>query len=216
MASYNSGREVINQLNATRASYIYIEAQCVRFYEICALLQSSNVLCMLRCLYEWSAASTTRWNPHTRASTHLRCTFILTCSPRISVSGPKIFIQSFFRGVIRCGGIAIRLVSDFNLVLSAFWARGGNAGAEDTCGKSVGSVSIINASSSKSAGLEGIGGFAGAAASPITSSSLAFSEIDKSAMRGAFREILRRFFRPDKVEVEDSGWVTTISRQVFN
>ena len=84
---------------------------------------------------------------HTLISTHLRCTFIRTCNPRISVNGPKILSQSFFRGVILWGGIGIRLISDLRVVFSAPGATGGNANAEVSSDKRVGSVSIIGSSS---------------------------------------------------------------------
>ena len=57
--------------------------------------------------------------------------------------------QSFLRGVIRWGGIGIRLVSDLSVVFSAPADTGENTNAEEVDG-SRGSVSIISSSSASS------------------------------------------------------------------
>ena len=58
--------------------------------------------------------------------------------------------QSFFNGVIRCGGMGIRLVSDFKVNFSAPGATGANEGASVVVGGAscVRSVSIMSSSSS--------------------------------------------------------------------
>ena len=85
---------------------------------------------------------------HTLISTHLLCTFIRIWSPKISVNGPKTFNQSFLRGVIRWGGIGIRRVSDFNVVLSAPVATLAKTGAVRFCGSNEASKLIMGGSSS--------------------------------------------------------------------
>jgi len=45
------------------------------------------------------------------------------------VRGLKIFIQSFFMGVMRCGGMGILRVSDFRTVLAADAGKAGKMGA---------------------------------------------------------------------------------------
>lgn len=62
--------------------------------------------------------------------------------------GLKILIQSFFIGVMRCGGIGIRLVSDFRADCVADAGKAGKAGAELASRAGVGSISIIRSSSS--------------------------------------------------------------------
>lgn len=61
-----------------------------------------------------------------------------------------MLIQSLFSGDIRCGGIGIRLISDFSEVWSAAPVRAGNEGTEVGAGPVVeeGLVSIISSSSS--------------------------------------------------------------------
>ena len=87
--------------------------------------------------------------PRTLISTDLRWMFIRTCNPRISVRGPNTCSQSFFSGVIRCGGMGIRLVSDFKVDFSAPGATGAKEGASVVGGANcVGSVSIMSSSSS--------------------------------------------------------------------
>lgn len=82
----------------------------------------------------------------TRSSTHFLGTFILTCNPNISVNGPNILTQSFLSGVIRCGGMGILRLSDFNADLPATLAdMGGKDGADDVGNGSV--LMIISSSS---------------------------------------------------------------------
>lgn len=62
--------------------------------------------------------------------------------------GLKIFIQSFLIGVMRCGGMATRRVSDFRTVRAADAGKAGKAGAEPISIVEVGSTSISKSSSS--------------------------------------------------------------------
>lgn len=144
----------------------------------------------------------------TRASTVLRWTFILTCSPRISVKGPNMLIQSFFSGVIRCGGIGIRLVSDFRDVRKASAETGSNAGAADVLGSEFSSTSIMSSSSALAcSAVEGIESVIGSSSFIVSSPS---SGADEEAV--GFFDILLRFFRGafEAAEVLGGLFVTTI------
>lgn len=119
------------------------------------------------------------------------------------MSGPKILIQSFFSGVIRCGGIATRLVSDFRVVCRAEAGNGGKAGAEDS---GTSSVSIIKSSSSSPSG-KFVGMFDSAVSSGISAESMSSSASIGSTTSTApgvwagFFDCLLRFLRTEGGEL---------------
>ena len=118
--------------------------------------------------------------------------------------------QSFFNGVIRCGGMGIRLVSDFSVVFSALGDTGGNVGAEVLGARKEGSASIINSSSSAIGGLEEEAAAVGwrvdepVSFSSISPSSSWMSFCEGSAVLAFFLEIFLRFLRG--AEMGALGW----------
>lgn len=163
----------------------------------------------------------------TLASTHRLCTFIRTCNPSISVIGPNIFTHSFLSGVILCGGIGIRLISDLRLLLPTLAFTGGNAGAEDTWGSvvDVGLESIMS-SSSGSVAISSVTGFNASCCSgtefeePSSTSSMSssppagFGIVESGVVAEDFLcSFLRFFLRGATDALVGSGcvvWVTTI------
>ncbi len=151
-------------------------------------------------------------NKLTLASTHLRWTFMRTCSPRISVNGPNMFTQSFLSGVMRWGGIGIRRVSDLSVVFCALAGRGSNVGAADGCAMDVGSTSIISSSSSS------LGTVSVMALSLSLLSASCISSSWSPAGLGApfFLPILRRFFLGAAALVDGVAWVETIFKSMLS
>lgn len=120
-----------------------------------------------------------------------------------------MLIQSFFRGVIRCGGIGIRLVSDFRDVRRASAETGSNAGAADVLGSEFSSTSImISSSGLVCSAVEGIVSVIGSSSVIVSSPSLRADEEEAVV----FFDFLLRFFRGAfaAAEVLVGLFVTTI------
>ena len=134
---------------------------------------------------------------HTLISTHFLCTFIRTCNCNISVNGEKTLTQSFFKGVMRCGGMGILRISDLSADRCADAGRAGKAGAS-ACDGADGSVSIITSSSWSFQLVSGCA--SSTAASPASPSAGADSTISRSsapsagAVLAGFLDIFLRFF----------------------
>lgn len=152
----------------------------------------------------------------TRISTHFRCTFMRTCKPSSSVSGPNTLIQSFFSGVIRWGGMGIRRVSDFFPAAEACAAAdiGGNTGMPEVEGISVGSVSIMSSSSSSCCGGISCDPDPEGPSSLAISSSFSIGSLG-SAVLGVFFIFLLVFFFATTCAL-DSAAATTIFRKASN
>jgi hypothetical protein len=167
------------------------------------------------------------------ASTHFLCTFILTCKPSISVRGPKIFIQSFFSGVIRWGGIAILRISDLRVERVTEAGAGAKTGAEEGLGRSEGwsSMSISSSSSTLSFcddadGREAVGATTPSRTSvmsprsmswsPSSASTLMTDDLGGATLGAGLREMVLRFFffGGDDGEAAESDWTTTIVCEV--
>lgn len=118
--------------------------------------------------------------------------------------------QSFFKGVIRCGGMGIRLVSDFSVVFSTSGDTGGNVGAEVLGARKEGSASIINSSSFAIGGLDEEAAAVGwrvdepISFPSISPSSSCMSFCEGSALCAFFLKIFLRFLRG--AEIGAFGW----------